>query len=233
MMREEMKSALALVIVVVMVLVTFGCGGEATDQADGAVPDTAVPADTVAPADTAAPAEPAVAPDEEEETGDWRELKLDEKRGKIDDMADAALAGVLDQSDRAKRAHDSCVGYAVLDNLKIALLISGGGGTGVAVNKASGERTYMKMGTGGVGFGLGGQKYQVILMFEDDATYNNFVDNGWKADASAQSAAGTAGANVVAGFVDGIAIFQVTEGGLMANADISGTRYWKYKKLNK
>ena len=61
----------------------------------------------------------------------------------------------------------------------------------------------------------------------------DFVDNGWKADASAQSAAGTAGANVAAGFVNGIAIFQVTEGGLMANADISGTRYWKYQKLNK
>ena len=226
-MRELMKSVLVLVVAVLLVLFAFGCGGGGTtEQADGAATDSAVPTDT------AAPVEPAATPDEDEETGDWRELKLDEKRGKLDDMADKTLADVLDQSERAKGLYDSAVGYAVLDNLKIAALISGGGGKGVAVHKASGAHTYMKMGTGGVGFGLGGQKYQVILMFEDDSTFNNFVDNGWQADASAQAAAGTEGANVAAGFIDGIAIFQVTEGGLMANADISGTRYWRYKKLN-
>jgi len=35
-----------------------------------------------------------------------------------------------------------------------------------AVNKAGGARTYMKMETGGVSFGLGAQKNQVILLFE-------------------------------------------------------------------
>ena len=71
---------------------------------------------------------------------------------------------------------------------------SGGGGNGVAVNKSSGDRTYMKMGTGGIGFGLGGQKYQVIFLFQDEKTFHNFVEKGWKADASAQAAAGTDGA---------------------------------------
>ena len=33
--------------------------------------------------------------------------------------------------------------------------VTGGGGVGVAVNKSSGVRTYMKMGTVGVGFGTG------------------------------------------------------------------------------
>ncbi len=214
-MPDQMKRALALMLALFISLLTFGCGGAGEDAGDA----------------SPAPAAPATATDEEEETGDWQVLKKDEKRGKIDAMADETLAEVLG-SERAKALYDSAVGYAVLDNLKIALLISGGGGKGVAVHKASGARTYMKMGTGGIGFGLGGQKYQVILMFEDDATFNNFVDNGWKADASAQAAAGTEGANVAVGFVGGIAIFQVTESGLMANADISGTRYWQYKKLN-
>jgi len=33
-------------------------------------------------------------------------------------------------------------------------------------------------------------------------------------------------------FVNGLAIYQLTEKGLMLNADIAGTKYWKNKKLN-
>ena len=34
------------------------------------------------------------------------------------------------------------------------------------------------------------------------------------------------------GFVNGIAIYQLSDAGLMASADIAGTKYWKNKKLN-
>jgi lipid-binding SYLF domain-containing protein len=115
---------------------------------------------------------------------------------------------------------------------KIAFGISGGGGNGVAVNKGSGARTYMKMGTAGIGFGIGGQKYQVVFLFQDEKTFTKFVEKGWKADASAQAAAGTEGANATSGFVNGIAVYQITDKGLMASADIAGTKYWKNKKLN-
>jgi len=106
---------------------------------------------------------------------------------------------------------------------KIAFGISGGGGNGVAVNKGSGARTYMKMGTAGIGFGIGGQKYQVVFLFQDEKTFTKFVEKGWKADASAQAAAGTEGANATSGFVNGIAVYQITDKGLMASADIAGT----------
>jgi lipid-binding SYLF domain-containing protein len=154
-----------------------------------------------------------------------------EKKAKIDAMADEALKELFENSAGAKSLYDQATGYAVFDNLKIAFGISGGGGSGVAVSKG-GEKVYMKMGTGGVGLGLGSQKYQVIFLFETDKAFRNFVDKGWKADASAQAAAGTDGANVGSSFHDGIAYFQITEKGLMASADITGTKYWKNKKLN-
>ena len=90
----------------------------------------------------------------------------------------------------------------------------------------------MKMGTGGIGLGIGGQSYQVVFFFQDEKTFHNFVEKGWKADASAQAAAGKDGANATTGFVNGVAVWQVTDKGLMASADISGTKYWKNKKLN-
>ena len=121
----------------------------------------------------------------------------------------------------------------MFDSFKVAFLLSGGGGVGVAVNSATGQRTYMKMGNGGIGLGLGGQSYQIVFFFENQKAFNRFVTKGWHADASANAAAGTKGANEVASFNDGVAIFQLTNKGRMAQADVSGTKYWKHKKLNR
>lgn len=161
-----------------------------------------------------------------------KEISRAEKRTKIDGVASEALEELFQKSDGAKSLYDKAYGYAVFDNLKISFGISGGGGSGVAVAKDSGTRTYMKMGTGGIGLGLGGKKYQVIFFFETKKAFDKFVDVGWQAGAEAHAAAGTAGAGVGATFHDGIALYQLTEKGLVAAADISGTKYWKNKKLN-
>ena len=162
----------------------------------------------------------------------WEELNIDAKRAKIDEAAQGSLDEVFKGSEKAKGVYDNSYGWAAFDNLKIAFGFSGGGGNGVAVNKKTGARTYMKMGTVGVGFGLGAQKYQVVFLFQDEQTFQNFVDKGWQADASAQATAGTAGVGGQSGFVNGIAIYQLTDKGLMASADIAGTKYWKNDKLN-
>jgi len=161
-----------------------------------------------------------------------KELKEDAKRAEIDETAEAALQTVLKSSKKAAELFEKSYGWAVFDNFKLAFGISGGGGNGVAVDKSSGKRIYMKMGTVGVGFGLGGQKYQVVFFFQDSRTFNSFVDKGWKAEAGAEAVAGEDGANAKTSFTNGIAVFQVTEKGLMARADISGTKYWKNDKLN-
>jgi lipid-binding SYLF domain-containing protein len=158
--------------------------------------------------------------------------KRTEKKSKIDAAAQEALQDLFAKSDHANELFNRAYGYAVFDNFKIALVISGGGGAGVAVNKGSGARTYMKMGTVGLNVGLGGSKYQVVFLFETETAFSNFVNRGWQADAQASAAAGKASAEVSGNFHNGIAYFQMTEAGLMASADISGTKYWKSKKLN-
>ena len=163
----------------------------------------------------------------------WEDLDKQAKQAKIDEVAKESLDEVLTGSTGAKELFDNSYGWAAFDNLKIAWGFSGGGGNGVAVNKKTGARTYMKVGTVGVGLGLGAQKYQVVFLFQDEKTFTNFVDKGWQADATAQATAGTAGVGGQTGFVNGIAIYQITDKGLMASADIAGTKYWKNKKLNK
>jgi lipid-binding SYLF domain-containing protein len=160
-----------------------------------------------------------------------KEEKRAARRASIDTMAEQTLEQLFEQSPRARETFEKSPAYAVFDNVKVAFLLSGGGGVGVAVTKG-GERTYMKMGTGGIGVGLGAQSYQVVFLFEDDKVYRRFVDKGWQADASANAAAGTAGKNAGSPFSHGVAVYQITNKGLMAQADVSGTKYWKNKKLN-
>jgi lipid-binding SYLF domain-containing protein len=147
-------------------------------------------------------------------------------------MAQWSLDKVLAGKAKAQTLFDTSYGWAAFDNLKIAVVLSGGGGNGVAVNRTTNQRTYMKMGTAGIGLGLGGQKYQVVFFFQTEQTFNRFVNKGWQADASAQAVAGTEGANAATGFVNGIAVWQITDKGLMASADLTGTKYWKNKKLD-
>jgi lipid-binding SYLF domain-containing protein len=168
---------------------------------------------------------------DEKEKVDKKAAKHAEKKSEIDAMAKKTLHDVLEKSPEAKKLYDKSYGYAAFENLKIALGVSGGGGSGVAVTKA-GKRTYMKMGTAGIGLGIGGQKYEVLFLFESQKAFDSFVDKGWQADTSAQASAGDKGANAASTFKDGVAFYQITDKGLMASADIAGTKYWKNDELN-
>ena len=155
-----------------------------------------------------------------------------EKRADIDAMARESLDRLFENRPKARRLHARAVAYAVFSNIKVSLVITGGGGRGVAVDMAGG-RTYMNMATGGLNLGLGGQKYQVVFLFEDRPTFERFLDQGWEAEGSASAVAGTKGTNAEVSFRNGVAVFQMTEAGLMLQADLSGTKYWKSKKLNR
>jgi lipid-binding SYLF domain-containing protein len=163
---------------------------------------------------------------------DWKSMENESKRMKIKETAQASLDEVMENNPKAKELWGQSYGWAAFDNLKLAFGFSGGGGNGVAVDKKTGEHTYMKMGTVGVGLGLGANKYQVLFLFQDEKTFRNFVDKGWQADAGASAVAGQKGAEVKTGFVNGMAVYQITDKGLMAAADIAGTKYWQHKNLN-
>jgi lipid-binding SYLF domain-containing protein len=83
------------------------------------------------------------------------------------------------------------------------------------------------MGTVGIGFGIGVKTYQVIMLFEKEKVFENFITSGWQGDSQASATAGSSDANAGVNFHNGMAIFVKSKKGLMANADVSGTKYWK------
>ena len=155
------------------------------------------------------------------------------RKQEIDANAQLALEELFEAQSGARELYDQAVGYAVFKATKAgAILVSGGSGTGVAVNKGSNQRTYMRMGTGGIGLGIGAQRYTMVILFEAEATLNRFAQGGWDSSATAQAAAGQEGIAVRSSFIDGVAFFQITDKGLMAHADVSGTRFWVIDELN-
>ena len=150
----------------------------------------------------------------------------------IDTSAERTLKELFEARPESKTLYDAAVGYAVFTATKAGFVLTGGGGTGVAVDKTGGKHTYMRMGMGGIGLGIGAQRYNLVILFEDAAHFKRFLQGGWDASTTAQAAAGTEGVTYTSSFVDGVAFFQLTDKGLMAQADVSGTRFWVAENLN-
>lgn len=159
------------------------------------------------------------------------DAKAVEDRAEIDAKVTEILADFV-ALDGAKALLDKAAGYAAFRVTKGGFGASGAGGGGVAVNNASGERTYMRMGSAGVGLTFGVSRYDIVILFETADKLAAFMRGGWDSAATAQAAAGSSGAEIGSTFFDGVAYFQIGRKGLMASADVSGTRFWAAEELN-
>ena len=137
----------------------------------------------------------------------------------------------------AKKMVQGSYGYATFSNVGVNLILfSAEGGKGMAHNNKTGINTYMNMASGGVGLGVGVKDFRAVFLFKDKRAYNSFVNSGWEANAQADAAAkykedGGAfnGAITVA---SGVRLYKLTQNGLVLQATIQGTKYWKDKDLN-
>jgi lipid-binding SYLF domain-containing protein len=157
--------------------------------------------------------------------------ELGERRSEILDMAKDTM-DQLRQDDTARELINNAYGYAVFDTTKGGFLVTGAGGTGVAMRKNGQNPVYMHMGAGGVGLGAGIENYKLIILLEDEDTYDRFVDGAWTAGTSAQAAAGGEGKAAVGKFVNGVAVYHVTDKGVIAQVDVTGVKFWPSDRLN-
>lgn len=161
-----------------------------------------------------------------------------EKRAEIQEMRAKVLAELYEKRPQARQLIQESEGYAVFSNVGVtALFVSAGGGKGVAYDNLSGKNTYMKMGTAGVGLGIGIKDFRAVFIFHDRKSFDNFVDKGWDFSGSADAAAeiDDVGGDLSEGASINrrVTVYQFTENGLALTATLNGTKYWKNKKLNK
>ena len=163
--------------------------------------------------------------------------RADKKRAKIQKMRGEVLAQLYEEKPSTRSEISSAVGYAVFSNIGVnVILVSAGGGSGVVHDNQSGGDTYMKMGSAGVGLGLGIKDFRGVFVFHTRKALDRFVDSGWdfsgQADAAAKSDDKGGEGNVAGTIVNGVSLYQMTKNGLALQATLQGTKYWKDKKLN-
>ena len=164
-------------------------------------------------------------------------LTNDEKIQSINTMADETLQRLYTEKPATKDEIKEAAGYAAFTNANVNIIFVGvSGGYGVVVDNETGEKTYMKMGSGGVGFGVGVKDFRQVMVFNTKETMDQFVDSGWTfgghADAAAK-AGDKGGAASGEGALGQIKVYSMTESGLALQAMGTGTKYYKDKELNK
>lgn len=165
-----------------------------------------------------------------------REQRRDEgveaRRSELIRDADEALETLRGRDQEAAQLIDDAYGHAVFRTTKGGLLVTGAGGSGVAREAESGEATFMHLGSAGVGLGAGVENYLLVLLLADEEAYRRFVTGQWDGSLSAQAAAGGVGAAAEEPFLESVRVYRVTDRGVMAQVDATGTRFWVSRRLN-
>ena len=165
-----------------------------------------------------------------------KELTTPEKKDAVNTMADETMQRLYTEKPSTKDEVAKASGYAAFSNANVNIIFaSAGGGYGVVVDNKTGEKTYMKMGSGGVGLGLGAKDYRQVMIFNTPEAMAKFIEKGWAfgghADAAAKAGekGGEASGEGIAGQVK---VYSMTESGLALQATVAGTKYYRDKELS-
>ena len=163
----------------------------------------------------------------------------DEQRAAIRQTRDDVLAELYKLKPDAKSKIKQAAGYAVFSNVGVNLILASfAGGHGLVVEKGliKDTETYMKMGSAGLGLGLGVKDFRAVFIFDSKDKLHDFVEKGWdfsgQADAAAKSNEKGGAVATAGNITEGVAVYQITKNGLALQATLQGTKYWKDKSLN-
>ncbi len=120
---------------------------------------------------------------------------------------------------------DGAAGYAVFPNVaKGGLVVGGAGGSGIVFEKGKAVgKTKLSQVT--VGAQIGGQAYYEIIYFETAEALAAFKKGEWTMAAQVSAVALKSGASANASYKDGVAVFTLTKGGVMAEASVGGQKF--------
>lgn len=149
----------------------------------------------------------------------------EEKDEKILKDSEEAKEAFLKDDPSMKTFFKSAYGYIILPNVgKGGLGVGGAAGNGVAYE---GDKVvgFAKMTQVTIGFQFGGQSYSEVVFFETEEAFDRFKENKVEMSAQVSAVAAASGASANAKYVDGVAVFTRTKGGLMYEASVGGQQF--------
>ena len=159
-----------------------------------------------------------------------------ERKAAIQKMRSDTLTKIFAANPSMRQKVSSAPGYGVFSNANATLFfMRAGGGIGMIKDNSNGKVTYMRMAEAGLGPGFGLSDHRILMIFQNGAALKQFMDYGWVFGADANAGAkhgkdgGTIGKEVTA---TGIDVYQLTEKGIVINAAIKGSKFWRDNALN-
>ena len=167
----------------------------------------------------------------------WDKKDPDDERKELQEARQQALTKLFREKPGARAELENAKGYAVFSNIGMNLgLISTQRGGGILRDNRDGQDTYMKMFSGGGGWGLGIKDFAAIFVFETAESLDTFETKGWdfsaQADANLESESEGAGMESAMTAMPGVKIYQLTDAGVALQATVQGTKFWVDEDLN-
>ena len=163
----------------------------------------------------------------------------DEQRADVRKMRDEVLAEFYAGRPELKTRVRDAIGYGVFSNVGVNIIFASfAGGHGIVVRRGmfKDEETFMKMGSAGIGLGLGVKDFRALFIFTDRRKLEDFIAKGWdfsgQADAAAKSDKKGDAVTGSGSLLPGVEIYQITKNGIVLQATLQGTKYWKDRDLN-
>ena len=155
----------------------------------------------------------------------------------IEELEKRTLADVQQQHPKSKDELAQCVGYVIMNNKLTKIpLVGVGGGYGVAVERATEARTYLRMTRFDLGMGWGARAIRPVMIFHDAEKFRRFIDGDFDvtlgAEASAkvgESGAAGGGSGEAAKNDLGYASYVITDAGVSATASLALIRVKRVK----
>jgi len=161
----------------------------------------------------------------------------DEVRAKLNEMSGQVLERMYEKYPASKAAVENSYGYCTISASSVKWGILGDDhGRGVAVNKKTDERIYMKMKEVSLGLNFGAKEYDLLFVIINKEAWDRFISGNIKfgTEVSAQVSDGVNGdtfadATIVA---NGVWVYQLDKKGLAVELSFKGARISPYRTLN-
>jgi lipid-binding SYLF domain-containing protein len=124
-------------------------------------------------------------------------------------------------------------GYVVYPTVGQWGIFFGGGqfGRGLVSRGDGSQIGWGALNTSSAGLQVGGRGFKMLVVFEDQATLDQFMENKLTGSVAAVSVAGDASADGTSSFTKGVVIYEGGSTGLMAGVNV-GLNFMRYKGLD-
>ncbi len=151
--------------------------------------------------------------------------KTEEARGVLSAEVAETVAALKAKDPSIDRFFEKSHGYAVLPKVfKGAFWVGGAHGKGLVYEQGK-KVGYCSMSQATLGFSFGGEFFREIIFFRDKEDLDKFRSGEFTFSAQATGVALKSGAAAKADYKAGMAVFVMTDAGLMVDASLGGQKF--------